>query len=58
MFDMYGAGRERRHGEPHSLMHGETQSDKKLMHRLDIRTALNIYDDLVTDEMAQAHLKG
>jgi integrase len=29
---------------------------QKLMRHSDIRTTLNVYDDVVTDEMAQAHL--
>ena len=31
---------------------------QKLMRHSDIRTTLNIYGDVVTDEMAQAHSKG
>ncbi len=30
---------------------------QKLMRHSDIRTTLNIYGDVVTDEMAQAHSK-
>ncbi len=35
----------------------DTAVEQKLMRHADIRTTMNVYGDIVTDEMEQAHSK-